>query len=416
MADTVSRKELYELVWAEPLREVAKRFAVSDVALKKACAKAQVPTPVQGHWNKVAAGKPTLKAALPLRPPGMSDEITIGGGGNRYWHPMSREELLKEIPPAPKFDETLEGVRARIESALGKVVCPRKDAQHPEVRRLLDQDEVRKRNALGQAYVFYWDEPRFDDPLERRRLDILNGLFLAIGRFGGRPSLRGEQARDISVRFDRQHVYLALDPIPVPKGAKSIGPRGGALSLRILLGYGSEESRAIWIDGDERLERQMTGIAAELVLTAEKQLREGMERGHQWRIERKAQLEEEDRQRVIEMERQERERQKKLERARIAQLLRGADDFRMANEIRAFVAALGSTFADDDADRQVQFTAFSSWALAQADRIDPALKPIFIDPVGELEFADEPFDADAPTRKPGPATDYWPRPWWVQNP
>ena len=62
-------------------------------------------------------------------------------------------------------------------------------------------------------------------------------------------------------------------------------------------------SRATWIDGDDRLEQQMTNIAAELVLTAEIQLREGVERGHLWRIERKAQLEEEDRQRIIEMER-----------------------------------------------------------------------------------------------------------------
>lgn len=35
MTKTVSRSELYDLVWSEPLREVAKQFEVSDVALKK---------------------------------------------------------------------------------------------------------------------------------------------------------------------------------------------------------------------------------------------------------------------------------------------------------------------------------------------------------------------------------------------
>lgn len=38
-------------------------------------------------------------------------------------------------------------------------------------------------------------------------------------------------------------------------------------------------------------------------------------------------------------------------------------------------------------------------ALAQADRLDPALRATFIDPVGEIELPDEPedsFDPDAP--------------------
>ncbi len=199
---------------------------------------------------------------------------------------------------------------------------------------------------------------------------------------------------------------------------KAAGLPDKALSLRILLGYESKESRATWIDGDDRLEQQMTNIAAELVLTAEIQLRESVEHGHQWRIERKAQLEEEDRRRIIEMERQERERQEKLDRARIAALLRAADDFRTANDIRAFVAALGSTLADEDAGRQVQYAEFSSWALAQADRLDPALKATFIDPVGEIELPDEPedsFDPDAPIPRPRPATGYWPRLWWAQR-
>lgn len=57
-------------------------------------------------------------------------------------------------------------------------------------------------------------------------------------------------------------------------------------------------------------------------------------------------------------------------------------------------------------------------ALAQADRLDPALRATFIDPVGEIELPDEPedsFDPDAPTPRPRPAADYWPRPWWTQK-
>lgn len=50
------REELYELVWAEPMRSVAARLGISDVALGKACKRLGVPRPARGYWAKVAAG------------------------------------------------------------------------------------------------------------------------------------------------------------------------------------------------------------------------------------------------------------------------------------------------------------------------------------------------------------------------
>jgi hypothetical protein len=34
---TLSREDLYELVWSKPMRELAKDFGISDVALAKRC-------------------------------------------------------------------------------------------------------------------------------------------------------------------------------------------------------------------------------------------------------------------------------------------------------------------------------------------------------------------------------------------
>jgi hypothetical protein len=39
MAKRLSRKQLYELVWSEPMKILAPRFGISDVALKKTCAR-----------------------------------------------------------------------------------------------------------------------------------------------------------------------------------------------------------------------------------------------------------------------------------------------------------------------------------------------------------------------------------------
>lgn len=57
MAERFSRKALYDLVWSEPMKNLATRFGVSDVALKKTCGRAGIPTPERGYWAKKEARK-----------------------------------------------------------------------------------------------------------------------------------------------------------------------------------------------------------------------------------------------------------------------------------------------------------------------------------------------------------------------
>ncbi len=66
MGEEYDRAQLLDEVWAEPVKVVAPRYGLSDVGLKKLCARLQVPTPTRGHWAKVKAGrgippKPRLK-------------------------------------------------------------------------------------------------------------------------------------------------------------------------------------------------------------------------------------------------------------------------------------------------------------------------------------------------------------------
>ena len=51
------RNVLYEEIWAEPMRDVTKRYGVSDVALAKTCRRLGVPVPGRGYWAKLKAGK-----------------------------------------------------------------------------------------------------------------------------------------------------------------------------------------------------------------------------------------------------------------------------------------------------------------------------------------------------------------------
>lgn len=64
-----NREQLYEEVWSEPTRTVARKYGLSNVGLAKVCKKLKVPRPGLGYWAKKAAGKyvgkrPTLRHFL----------------------------------------------------------------------------------------------------------------------------------------------------------------------------------------------------------------------------------------------------------------------------------------------------------------------------------------------------------------
>ncbi|WP_018753403.1 hypothetical protein [Paenibacillus sanguinis] len=60
------RETLYKEVWMVPVTEVAKRYGVSDVAIRKVCQSLDIPTPPVGYWAKLRAGKPVNPIPLPI--------------------------------------------------------------------------------------------------------------------------------------------------------------------------------------------------------------------------------------------------------------------------------------------------------------------------------------------------------------
>jgi hypothetical protein len=67
-----NREELYERVWTMPIRDLARQYGVSDVALGKTCRKLNVPVPGRGYWNKKAANQ--LVEPRPPLPSASSNE------------------------------------------------------------------------------------------------------------------------------------------------------------------------------------------------------------------------------------------------------------------------------------------------------------------------------------------------------
>jgi choline dehydrogenase-like flavoprotein len=112
------RAKLYEEVWAEAVTTVAKRYGISDVALRKICKQLAVPLPPLGYWAKVGAGKKPPTPPLP-----------------KYSGPeeIVRQRYVSDVPvePDPEHLVARREFEARPENRI--VVSETLDAPHPLV-------------------------------------------------------------------------------------------------------------------------------------------------------------------------------------------------------------------------------------------------------------------------------------------
>jgi hypothetical protein len=382
MSKRLSRKELYELVWSEPLSTLAPQFGISGSGLKKTCARAEVPVPPRGHWAKKQAGKRTVQLPLPPRPPGMQDEVFVGRSAYHGYYGATDAEILGPLPDPPTFDESIESVRERARKMIRKATVPRDFSRaHSPISAILREDERRREKQRSSPFTHGWDKPLIDSPLARRRLRILNGLFLATARAGGQGHIGGDELDDVSITVHHHHVSLKLAPLPQKRqrSAETRSQKGTARGLRlsIVRGFVENDDGMSWEDGETTLESHVTEIAVEVIVTAEVHYREHCLRIHEWLIERKANLEAQLRKEKAEAEQKERERIAALAKARTDRLLAQATSLTQANAIRAYVETVCSAVAGASVPRD-ELQQWRAWALEQADRLDPVVSGAFL--------------------------------------
>ena len=384
----LSRRELHELVWSEPLRTLAAKLGISDVGLAKACRRAHVPIPERGHWQKRRAGKKSSQTPLPPRPLGAADDVFLGGGWRSWSERWTEEEVLGPIPDSPTFSESESEVRARAAALIRRVPVPDPDTRsHGVIAAVLREDDRRREKQRTSTYAYSWEAPLYDSPNQRRRLRIANALFLALTPCGGKPHRLGRESEDFSIEIGNTRVVFALNAVdqrrrPDKKGSPD---RSENLTLEIKTFPSIALSSTRWGDeGRRRLENQLAEIAIEFLVCAELQYRHQVRSQYEWRIERKKDLEERARREKAERERQERERQAELQRQRVERLLREADALRQARAIRQYVEEAQAELSRSVVDVSThELEAWAGWALRQADAIDPVRSRAF------LEYAQE---------------------------
>lgn len=389
MIGIISRQALYKLAWSKPLSKLGPQFGISDTALRKKCKKALLPLPTAGYWAKKAANKPTHQPPMPLRQPGSSDYIEIGTA-NHFNH-YSREVVLhRPFPPPPDFDESLESVHKSITEKVGHIPYPILNTRsHPLISRLLNDDTQRRKEEREQSYS--WLKPRFTDALQKRKLRIINALFLGSNKVSGKPyisiSKYDDDIRDASIQFGECSISIKLDPITTKITVK--GKKIEQTHFKLTLGGYSQFDMEIpcWEDSDEqKIENCLSDIIIEMVLGAERKYRAHEQWKFEYFFKRREEYIEEDIQRQLEEERLIREEAERLQQARIDELLIQANNLQKAQTIRDYVSTIQSKH-EDNKDKSA-IDSWAKWALEQADSLDPIKQRTFMKQLNDLSFSE----------------------------
>jgi hypothetical protein len=364
MTIRLTREQLYELVWSEALVRLGKGLGISDVAIAKQCRKASIPIPERGYWNKLQARHAVVRTPLPPRDLATVDVIEMNG----ELKPEHRERFSGE-PGIESAPEDIDVLAARFRQRLGKVTMPRDLMQgDPAIVKLLQRDEALRQKMATSSY--YFDKPLFESAFERRRLRILNAIFLAFARTGGGGGhFRDREAREVSI-WGSASVSIELDTPKRSNGRNQEGAENEKkLMLTALAGQRFSNVVSNWTDDEHgKLEDKLTDIVVGLATISEHESRRWKAEREEWR--RKQAAEEEEARRIAKekAEREARERVVAEQQARLDELLGEARAWKDAALIRAFADARRRRESLCESSKWVE------WALAEADRIDPLVK------------------------------------------
>lgn len=76
---SLTRSELHERVWAQPMAKVAAEFGLSGGGLAKICDRMLIPYPPRGYWARAKTGLAAQRPPLPQAPDGADQPILLVG-------------------------------------------------------------------------------------------------------------------------------------------------------------------------------------------------------------------------------------------------------------------------------------------------------------------------------------------------
>ena len=372
--DVYEREKLYEEVWAEPVKLVAERYGVSDVALAKTCRKMAIPLPGRGYWAKVKAGMkpPTTplavlpkdaRAVLPVRSGGPHLRGTAGDKVSKARPAIAVAPVLTD--PHPLVAQAANALSDRKPNKDGILPRPRRRCLDVLVSPAALDRALRVMDALLKALeadgvTLEVTAPKEEDAPNHHwtrstTRALMAGEWIEFGIAEEFDVLRAAAPEPPKHLKEWQRDYWIRDHTPDPEYVPN-----SRLALLIKTGEGLGVRRT-WRDGKrQRMENCLASVLAHMELTAEAitDKRERDERRRREWAEREKRREEE------------RQRRWKEER-RVKELEGYLDRWRRARDVRTFVSETRERAKDLPEDRRLLLEKRLVWALSYADRVDP---------------------------------------------
>ena len=418
---TLSRQQLYDEIWQMSVAGVARKYNLNYAKLIAKCREANIPFPSSGYWTRKNMGKDVSGEVVAL-PPSDNENVELLLAGvksekkkkviSHADEPHSdMEEGLKKAASSMKEQEKETGnedqavpVKETVEEGCADdAVLPFLDSvEKKRVLQAASELRIRDKKRLHEQLIKYrksmteWkqkqkeaqnqrgyqrrnrpdDEPAFFNEIspesQQRAFLILDALFCAVEELGGQVNA------DLSMRVMADTVRIRI-----AEGQDKVKHELTKHEARALVEYNDRVKRNGWASkpqirkydsiyngklriifdngeyirdtGKEKLEDRLGDLLMRLY-----------ENSEEARIQRER-LEEERRKREEEARRQaEIQKRKEDEVRRTRELLNQAEDYRIACEIRQYIAAVAR-----QKDITPETAAWIEWANRKADWYDP---------------------------------------------
>lgn len=343
---TVTREQLYDLVWSKTLAKLTEEYAYTNEGIKKICKEFDVPMPENGYWSKLKFDSNIQKTKLnPVFNKEDKIQLTIREQGN-----------LENVDQTPLTRRTKE-IESNVKAPL---IVPKKlinpDILIQNTKKIF---EIRKKDR-------YYRDEKIDAihmPVEEQNFDralLIMDTFIKLLKFRGHNFKRDHNNRgphinvnDVLFSFGMREKNKRIPGTKLYES--SIYVPTGILILKIGESYKAME----WSDGATKLEKQLAKIVAKIELEAEKEL--------EWREKcRISQIKREEE----EIIRKEYEARKELEFDKTKELFKAAEYHNKAKMIREYIDSI-EIQATNKQNLTHELEEWLKWAKDKVDWFDP---------------------------------------------
>jgi hypothetical protein len=354
---TLTRKELYDLIWTAPMSSMTKKYELSYSELRRICNDMRIPVPESGYWSKIHFGKPVVIEKLPDDCTGKNDISLIVRNETSDLKKSSRKSMQTSIEQNPKLP----------------IKVPEK---------LSNPDQL-----IIEAKQYLNTEKRvsfFDHGLQQTRSGLID-MKVSPENVGRAlrfmdTLIRLLRARDHDIIINHETTYAVvlgvkikiclMEKLRIEETMDKYGWRSrqyfpsGILTFRMWMYH--RYYQKIKADGKQLIEDQLSSILACLELMAKSEIEKKIRQEAEHKIWLEEQKILQEKQKI----KQEIKKHKEKELKEFKKLLKESKRWHKAQVLRAFIRNIENS-AKDSNKLSVELKSFLSWAREKADWYDP---------------------------------------------